>query len=92
MYKIKKYRLIYLYLFSFGQESKTEEEKFDSTLNSGEQILRKMIENVESLSGEDAFKLYDTYGFPIELTIEIAKESNKDISYKSTCDLFFLSA
>ncbi len=58
---------------------KTEEEKFASTLNSGEQILRKMIENVESLSGEDAFKLYDTYGFPIELTEEICQEQGKGV-------------
>ena len=58
---------------------KTEEEKFASTLNSGEQILRKMIENVESLSGEDAFKLYDTYGFPIELTEEICHEQGKGV-------------
>ena len=58
---------------------KTEEEKFASTLNSGEQILRKMIENVESLSGEDAFKLYDTYGFPLELTLEIAEESGYSV-------------
>ena len=53
-----------------------EEEKFLRTLNSGETMLKKMIENVDTLSGEDAFKLYDTYGFPIELTIEIADENN----------------
>ena len=58
---------------------KTEEEKFASTLNSGEQILRKMLENSSSLSGQDAFKLYDTYGFPIELTEEICKEQGKEV-------------
>ena len=53
-----------------------EEEKFLKTLNSGEVLLKKMIENVSQLSGEDAFKLYDTYGFPFELTLEIAEENN----------------
>lgn len=58
---------------------KTEEEKFEVTLNSGEQILRKMLENCSSLSGEDAFKLYDTYGFPVELTEEICLEQGKSV-------------
>lgn len=51
-----------------------EEEKFLLTLNSGETILRKMLENEKVLSKENAFKLYDTYGFPIELTKEICDE------------------
>lgn len=55
---------------------KGEEEKFLSTLNSGEAMLRKMIEGKEVLDGKDAFKLYDTYGFPIELTKEICQENN----------------
>lgn len=55
---------------------KAEEEKFLSTLNSGEALLRKMIEGKDVLSGEDAFKLYDTYGFPVELTKEICLEAN----------------
>ena len=58
---------------------KTEEEKFASTLSSGEQILRRMLENATSLSGEDAFKLYDTYGFPVELTEEICLEQGKSV-------------
>ncbi len=62
---------------------RTEEEKFASTLNAGEQILRKMLENNSSLSGEDAFKLYDTYGFPIELTQEICQELNKEVDLDS---------
>ena len=63
---------------------KIEEEKFQTTLKDGEELLRKVIENTdgEYLSGEDAFKLYDTYGFPIELTEEIALESNKKIDIK----------
>ena len=60
---------------------KFEEEKFQTTLKDGEELLRRVIESSESelISGEDAFKLYDTYGFPIELTEEIAHESNKKV-------------
>ena len=58
---------------------KTEEERFLKTLSSGEQLLRKMIENSSILTGEQAFKLYDTYGFPIELTLEMAKESGVNV-------------
>lgn len=54
----------------------TEEVKFASTLSLGEALLNKMVEKLDNniLSGEDAFKLYDTYGFPIELTEEILQE------------------
>ncbi len=52
-----------------------EEEKFASTLASGEAMLAKMLKDVSDiLPGSDAFKLYDTYGFPFELTKEIAQE------------------
>ena len=57
----------------------SEEEKFLRTLTSGENMLNSMIEGKTSLSGEDAFKLYDTYGFPIELTLEICKDNNVDV-------------
>ena len=56
-----------------------EEDKFLRTLNSGESLLKKMLENTTTLSGADAFKLYDTYGFPIELTVEIAHEQNVNV-------------
>ena len=55
---------------------KSEEEKFIKTLKSGEVLLSSFIEGKESLSGDEAFKLYDTYGFPIELTVEIAGDNN----------------
>ena len=53
-----------------------EEERFNETIDSGMNILNGYIEELEAekskvLSGEKAFKLYDTYGFPIELTEEI---------------------
>ena len=53
-----------------------EEELFQKTLVSGEKKLNEMLEKAENktLSGTDAFKLYDTYGFPYELTEEYLKE------------------
>ena len=52
-----------------------EEELFQRTLISGEKRLEELFKSEEKeISGEDAFKLYDTYGFPIELTVEIALE------------------
>lgn len=53
----------------------SEEVRFLKTLASGEQLLRKMMEDTSTLTGEEAFKLYDTYGFPFELTVEIASEN-----------------
>ncbi|MBQ4011947.1 MAG: alanine--tRNA ligase [Erysipelotrichales bacterium] len=56
---------------------KSEEESFHATLQEGERILQGYLANCEGkvLPGEDAFKLYDTYGFPYELTVEIAEEA-----------------
>ena len=56
-----------------------EESKFDKTIDQGLAILREMQEKMEAqgrkeLSGEEAFKLYDTYGFPLDLTQEILEE------------------
>lgn len=56
-----------------------EENKFNKTIDQGLNILGEMEENMtktgkKELSGEDAFKLYDTYGFPIDLTMEILEE------------------
>ncbi|MGM0396703.1 MAG: alanine--tRNA ligase [Bacillota bacterium] len=58
---------------------KAEEEKFQETINGGLSILEEYIENMKQsgaavFSGERAFKLYDTYGFPLELTEEILEE------------------
>ena len=56
-----------------------EEEKFAKTIDQGLGILADMEEHMKAdgvkvLSGEDAFKLYDTYGFPVDLTAEILEE------------------
>ena len=62
----------------------SEEKKFQETLNTGIQILEAMKSNLKKknesiLSGEDAFKLYDTYGFPIELTRELLREDGFEV-------------
>ena len=67
--------------------AKVEEEKFLETLNTGTDLLNNLIsqykaKNVSVLKGEDVFKLYDTYGFPHELTKEIALEQGLTIDEK----------
>ena len=52
-----------------------EEERFNKTLDRGYKLLNEFIENKKDIDGENAFKLYDTYGFPFELTKEIAEEN-----------------
>ena len=56
---------------------KIEEDKFFETLSQGEKILEEIIASSLSkeLTGEQAFTLYDTYGFPLELTVEMADEA-----------------
>lgn len=61
-----------------------EESKFDKTIDQGLAILSEMEEKmardgVKVMSGEDVFKLYDTYGFPIDLTKEIMEEKGFSI-------------
>lgn len=53
---------------------KKEEEQFNKTLDRGYKLLEEFISEKKDISGEDAFKLYDTFGFPMELTVEIAQE------------------
>ena len=64
-----------------------EEEKFSKTIDQGLSILSDMEKEMEAkgekvLSGEDAFKLYDTYGFPMDLTQEILEEKGFSIDEK----------
>jgi alanyl-tRNA synthetase len=56
------------------QELNREEAAFLKTLERGEKLLAELMENATKISGEDAFTLYDTFGFPLELTQEIAEE------------------
>lgn len=60
---------------------KNEEESFNKTIDAGLQLLSQMLDDMEKtnrtvLIGEDAFKLSDTFGFPIDLTKEILEEKN----------------
>ncbi len=61
-----------------------EEERFDATIDAGLNILSALIaeakeKNAKVIDGEEVFKLYDTYGFPIDLTREIAAEAGLEI-------------
>ena len=61
-----------------------EEEQFNKTIDQGLGILSDMIADMETkgektLNGEDAFRLYDTYGFPLDLTKEILEEKDLDV-------------
>lgn len=63
--------------FIFSELEK-EYNKFTKTLKDGEKLFYKMIRhlNGNTISGKDAFKLFDTFGFPIEMTKELASENN----------------
>ncbi|MBS4194776.1 alanine--tRNA ligase [Lederbergia citri] len=66
---------------------KNEEERFHETLHDGLEILSSIIQKAKAegndvISGSDVFKLYDTYGFPIELTEEYAEEENMKVDHE----------
>ena len=60
---------------------KNEEEQFFETLEEGLKILNSLFKHSTSktIKGKDVFKLYDTYGFPVDLTVDIAKENYFDV-------------
>jgi len=66
---------------------KSEEERFHETLNEGLSILGEVMEKAKKtnslvIPGEDVFRLYDTYGFPVELTEEYAEEQGMKIDHE----------
>ena len=72
---------------SVEQTIRSEEERFQETLETGLNVLTKLLDSAsqrkrKALSGEEVFQLYDTYGFPDELTRTIAKESKIEIDEK----------
>ena len=73
------------YSYLYEQQEKVskmilfEEEKFSKTLKQGENLLNSYLSSGDFLDGKDAFLLYDTYGFPFELTLEIASEKGKKV-------------
>lgn len=65
-------------------ELKKEEEQFAKTLRSGQKEFFRVVEKMQEfgknlISGKTAFKLYDTYGFPLEMTVELAKENGFEV-------------
>lgn len=74
-------------------ELKAEEDKFLETLKKGEAEFEKMLPNLlknpkKIIPGRMAFKLYDTYGFPIELTEELASESGLTVNREEFDEAF----
>ncbi|NCC87553.1 MAG: alanine--tRNA ligase [Clostridia bacterium] len=67
----------------------SEEESFEKTIDTGMQLLTDMIKNAQGsvLSGEDAFKLSDTFGFPIDLTKEILEEKSMTVDEEKFAQL-----
>lgn len=63
---------------------KQEEEQFSTTMSQGLKLLEQIISELKGdiISGETVFKLYDTYGFPADLTADIARERNIMIDYE----------
>ncbi|MGT2847023.1 alanine--tRNA ligase [Streptococcus massiliensis] len=65
---------------------KSEEESFARTLHSGQHFAQEIVAQLkasgqDTIAGQDVFKLYDTYGFPVELTEEIAEEAGLNIDH-----------
>jgi alanyl-tRNA synthetase len=63
---------------------KVEEEKFTSTLDAGINLVDKAVDDAlkqgkSIITGEEAFRFWDTYGFPLELTLEIARDKGLDV-------------
>lgn len=61
-----------------------EESRFNETIAQGTQMINELIAKLKTdgktlISGEDAFKLYDTFGFPVDVTLEMAQEQGMDV-------------
>ncbi|MFA6528572.1 MAG: alanine--tRNA ligase [Candidatus Gracilibacteria bacterium] len=72
---------------------KKEEEQFAKTLSHGEKEFEKILPHLAKgesrvISGRMAFKLYDTYGFPLEMTKDLAREHNLAVDEKGFCEAF----
>ncbi len=66
------------------QELKSEEDQFRETLKQGMRLFEEEVKKSKNkkISGEAIFKLYDTYGFPVDLTSDLAKESNLELDLR----------
>ncbi len=82
---IAQYQDVYSYLLDNKErilsELEKEEVRFTATLAQGLKELEKVITHIptKTISGKTAFRLYDTFGFPIEMTVELAKEQGFDV-------------
>lgn len=79
---IKKYKKYYSELDNrdyINNELKLEKEKFSKTLEKGIKKFDSFTSNNKDIDGETAFHLFDTYGFPLELTIEMANEKGLNV-------------
>lgn len=82
---IAKYSSVYPEFVRNGDkivaELMSEIERFSKTLENGLKELEKVLKYVQgdTLNGKTAFRLYDTFGFPIEMTVELAKEQNYSV-------------
>lgn len=65
-----------------------EKSKFNKTLEKGLRVFEKETQNVKTIDKDLAFKLYDTFGFPIELTEELAKEKNLEVDIEGFKEKF----
>ncbi|MES2470627.1 MAG: alanine--tRNA ligase [Patescibacteria group bacterium] len=78
------YPEIYANKLSIIDEIKHEEERFRKTLEHGLKEFEKIsTTSAEAISGKDAFILFSTYGFPLEITVELAKEKGKTVDNES---------
>lgn len=91
---INDYKNIY---FELGQnelfiidELNKEANKFMKTLKDGEKLFYKVIKQLKGnvISGADAFKLFDTFGFPLEMTLELAAENNLTVDEQEFAQKF----
>lgn len=64
-----------------------EEKKFVRTMEQGLELLDELLKDSDEISAEDAFKLYDTYGFPVEVTKEIAEQQDKKVDIEGYTEL-----
>lgn len=81
-------RSVYPYLLEkqdlILEQCKNEEKRFFETLDGGINLFKKELEKTDSIfSGEVAFKLYDTYGFPLDLTLDMLKESKLSVDLQT---------
>ena len=91
---IEKYKGIYTNIGANAQrivdELKAEEEKFGKTIEQGINEFEKVVKYIptKTIPGKTAFRLYDTFGFPLEMTIELSKEKGFDVDVQGYEEAF----